>query len=158
MKAGGHDDDCGWMALCGVKGCCIRAGYDGIIWGSGQFILVETRTAVAADLKDRIETVLDETPDRPWCVHRLYEELLATGSPNSREVLLEVTRRAADELVDDGRAQREFVSAIGIGVHCEDSLYWPNDSGKRTLADFGPEYDSPTILRRLASHFQCHGL
>jgi hypothetical protein len=116
------------------------------------------RTVSTPELKDRIETVIDGDPDRPWCVHRLYEELLATGSPNSRDVLLDVTRNAADELVREGRAQREFVSAIGIGVHCEDSLYWPRDSTKHTLADFGPEYESPTILRRLASHFQCRGL
>ncbi len=72
--------------------------------------------------------------------------------------MLEVTRRAADDLVTEGRAQREFVSAIGIGVQCEDSLYWSAGCRKRTLADFGPEYESPTVLRRLASHFQCHGL
>lgn len=111
-----------------------------------------------SDLKSRIETVIDETPDRPWCVHRLYEELLVSESPNSREVLLVATRNAADELVQEGKVQREFVSAIGIGVQCEDALYWPRTSERHALADFGPEYESPTILRRLASHFQCRGL
>jgi hypothetical protein len=109
-------------------------------------------------LKDRIEATLEEAPDRPWCVHRLYEVLLTDPSAGTRDDLLVVTRNAAEELVGEGRARREFVSAIGIGVHCEDSLYWARDSGKRHLADFGPEYESPTVLRRLASHFQCHGL
>jgi hypothetical protein len=119
---------------------------------------MQTGPAAAPDLKDRIERTLEETPYRPWCVHRLYEELIVTGAPDAREHMLEVTQRAAEELVAEGRAQREFVSAIGIGVHCEDSLYWCRESEKLRLADFGPEYESPTVLRRLASHFQCRGL
>ncbi|MGA9838935.1 MAG: hypothetical protein WBF81_03405 [Thermoplasmata archaeon] len=106
----------------------------------------------------RIQATLDETPERPWCVHRLYEELLAKGPSPSRDDGLVVTQGAADDLVTAGRAHREFVSAVGIGVHCEDSLYWSRHSEKTSLAEFGPEYESPTVLRRLASHFQCHGL
>jgi len=117
-----------------------------------------TRTVSVPDLKVRIETALEETPYRPWCVHRLYEAIVAPGGPDAREDMLELTQRAAEELVREGLAQREFVSAIGIGVHCEDSLYWSRESEKRTLADFGPEYESPTVLQRLASHFQCRGL
>jgi hypothetical protein len=111
-----------------------------------------------AGLKERIEAALDRTPDRPWCVHRLYEELVAGPAAGGRDDMLVVTRNAAEELVVEGRAKREFVSAIGIGVHCEDSLYWSRNSTKGALADFGPDYESPTVLRRLASHFQCHGL
>ncbi|MGA8543278.1 MAG: hypothetical protein WB947_07075 [Thermoplasmata archaeon] len=117
-----------------------------------------TRNVTEPALKDRIEAVLDQTPERPWCVHRLYEELVASGSSNSRDVLLEVTRKAAEALVSEGRARREFVSAFAIGVQCEDSLYWSSESEKRNLSEFGPDYESPTVLRRLASHFQCHGL
>ena len=109
-------------------------------------------------LKERIESVLDGSPDRPWCVHRLYEELVAGPSTSARDDMLVVTRNTAEELVIEGRVRREFVSAIGIGVHCEDSLYWSRESEKTQLADFGPEYESPTVLRRLASHFECHGL
>ncbi|MGA8303698.1 MAG: hypothetical protein WA691_04315 [Thermoplasmata archaeon] len=110
------------------------------------------------DLKDRIASALAETPFRPWCIHRLYEELLASEGPHVRDDMLHLTEQAANDLVAEGRAQREFVSAIGIGVHCEDSLYWSREATMRTLADFGPEYESPTVLRRLASHFQCQGL
>jgi len=102
--------------------------------------------------------VLEEEPVRPWCVHRLYEELVAPASARPRDDMLAVTRDAAEELVREGRAQREFVSATAIGVQCEDSLYWSFDSDRHHLAEFGPEYESPTILRRLASHIQCHGL
>jgi hypothetical protein len=125
---------------------------------SRQFVLAMTTTVQIPELKDRIATVLGGTPYRPWCVHRLYEDLLASEGPHVRDDMLRLTQQAADDLVSEGRAQREFVSAIGIGVHCEDSLYWSRDSTNRTLAEFGPEYESPTVLRRLASHFQCRGL
>ena len=72
--------------------------------------------------------------------------------------MLALTQNAAEELVREGRVCREYVSTVGIGVHCEDSLYWLPLVGRTCLADFGPEYESPVILQRLASHFQCHGL
>ena len=115
-------------------------------------------TAQVSSLATRIDDALRADEERPWCVHRLYELLLAAPGTDHRERLLEATQRAADELVVLGRARREYVSAIGIGVHCEDALYWSADAGRTSLAEFGPEYESPTILRRMASHFQCRGL
>jgi hypothetical protein len=106
----------------------------------------------------RIEATLNDAPYRPWCVHRLYEELIPASVPSDRDGLLSQTQRAADALVLEGRAVRETVSALAIGVHCEDSLYWSPNAEKTRLEDFGPEYESPTILRRLASHMYCHGL
>ena len=123
-----------------------------------QFLSMGPRNETLPVLKTRIVEVLDGPPERPWCVHRLYEELLAGPSPERRDDLLALTQAAAEELVNEGRAHREFVSAVGIGVHCEDSLYWSRDSNKRSLANFGPEYESPAVLHRLASHFQCRGL
>jgi len=113
---------------------------------------------VDRELSDRIYETLAAEPDRPWCVHALYESLLASPSDQRRDELLLETQRAAEALVADGRARREFVSAVGIGVHCEDSVYWTPGAGKATLAEFGPEYESPAILHRLASHIRCHGL
>lgn len=109
-------------------------------------------------LRHRIAETLEREPARPWCVHGLYEALLASGSDLHRDELLLKTQTAADDLVGEGRARREFVSAIGIGVHCEDSVYWTPRTGKENLADFGPDYESPAILYRLASHIRCHGL
>jgi hypothetical protein len=109
-------------------------------------------------LATRIDVALNEDVDRPWCVHRLYEKLVSGQATASRDNMLEVTQRAAEELVRLGRARREYVSAIGIGVHCEDALYWTARSDRSQLSDFGPEYESPTILHRMASHFQCRGL
>ncbi len=109
-------------------------------------------------LEDRIETSLNGDRDHPRCVHGLFEELLAPNSSASRDDLLELTRRAADLLVDRGRARRQYVSAIAIGAHCEDAVYWSIESPHERLDDFGPEYEEPAIARRLASHFVCHGL
>jgi hypothetical protein len=111
-----------------------------------------------SDLTVRIEGVLEENPNRPLCVHGLYEELLAPVDRGNRDQLLEETRRAADEAVRRGHARMEFVSAIAIGVQCEDVMYWSTRSAKLHLKDFGVEYESPTILNRLGSHITCHGL
>jgi hypothetical protein len=109
-----------------------------------------------AELEARIERTLNGDPEHPWCKHRLFEELLP-GERRSDRLLL-ITEAAADALAEAGRVRREPISAISIGVHCEDCLYWSTDSPNERLADFGPEYESPVILRRLASHFECHGL
>jgi hypothetical protein len=116
-------------------------------------------TASLSELASRIDSALQSDVERPWCVHRLYEELLLSIAPeSSRDDLLLLTQRSADELVALGLARREYVSAISIGVHCEDSLYWSSQSQKLRLADFGPDYEWPTVLQRLGSHFRCHGL
>jgi hypothetical protein len=120
--------------------------------------MASAQLPVTAPLSERIERTLNETPDLPWCIHRLYEELLQAHDPRGREDLLLETQHAADSLVRAGRAGGETVSAVSIGVHCQDSMYWSTLAGKQRLEQFGPEYESPTILRRLAAHMYCHGL
>jgi hypothetical protein len=110
------------------------------------------------DLALRVEKALDENPERPMCIHRLYEEVIAPVHEGAREPMLDVTQRIADEVVARGRARKERVSALSIGVHCEDCMYWSIRSTRTRLEDFGPAYESPAILNRLASHFRCHGL
>jgi hypothetical protein len=109
-------------------------------------------------IADRILEVLDTHSGQPWCVHRLYEEVVSGFGYEDRGRGLDITRGAADGLVQSGRARYEGVSAISIGVHCEDAMYWSMKSPYTSLDQFGPSYESPTILQRLASHFQCHGL
>ena len=109
-------------------------------------------------LIDRIESTLDADPEQPWCVHRLSEALLGDDGDERRDARIDEAQQAADRAVGLGRARREYVSAISIGVHCEDAVYWSSRSPKRQLAEFGPEYEAPTVLHRLASHVRCHGL
>jgi len=109
-------------------------------------------------LASRIDAALTSDLERPWCVHRLYEEVTCAQGLGSRDDVLVLTERAAEEVVAAGRAQREFISATGIGVHCEDSLFWSTEAHRTQLTDFGPEYDSVTVMRRMASHFRCRGL
>ncbi|MGP8072965.1 MAG: hypothetical protein ACLPZM_07545 [Thermoplasmata archaeon] len=109
-------------------------------------------------LEERIESSLNGDPSRPRCVHGLYEELLAPEGGANRDDLLDLTRRAAGDLVEHGRARRRYVSAIAIGAHCEDEVFWSVQSPHRELEDFGPEYEQLAIARRLASHFVCRGL
>jgi hypothetical protein len=109
-------------------------------------------------LEARIESALDREPNRPRCVHSLYEELIGPSPDTQREGLLDLTRRAAEDLVDHGRARRRFVSAIAIGAHCEDAVYWSARSPHRELEEFGPEFETLAIARRLASCIRCSGL
>lgn len=109
-------------------------------------------------LEEQIESSLNQDPERPRCVHGLYEELLAPGSQDDRDDLLDLTRQAAEDLVERGLARRRYISAIAIGAHCEDSVYWSAQSPHRELEEFGPEFEQLAVARRLASHFQCHGL
>ena len=120
--------------------------------------MIPTLDIAEPELLDQIEKLLDADIERPWCVHRLFDEILASADPSQRDGRLRVTELAADRLAELGRARREFVSAISIGVHCQDSLYWSIRSERTRLEEFGPEYETPTILRRLGSHFRCHGL
>ena len=109
-------------------------------------------------LASKLDSALNSDLDRPWCVHRLYDLDPSAATATDRDSGLMLVQRAADELVAAGQAVREYVSATGIGVHCEDALYWSPQAQRTQLAQFGPEYESPTILYRLASHFRCHGL
>ncbi len=111
-----------------------------------------------AELANRVADFLEQNSGRPFCYHGLYEELLAPLARGDRDTLLDATRAAADRAVQNGRARREYVSATAIGVHCEDSMYWSVRSACTRLEQFGPEYESPTILARLGSHIRCHGL
>jgi len=119
---------------------------------------MEVRPVEVSGLKDQIVASLNDSPDRPICVHGLYESL-KEGSPGAgRDDMVERVRRAAEHLVQEGQAHRAFVSAIAIGAHCEDEVFWSARSPYRTLEDFGPEFDQLAVARRLASHFECHGL
>jgi len=88
----------------------------------------------------------------------MYEDLISPPDSTSRDDQLVVIQRAAEELVARGHVRREAISAVSIGVHCEDTLYWSVEANKLRLADFGPEYEWPTVLQRLGSHIQCRGL
>ena len=110
------------------------------------------------ELGRRIQATLETAPLRPWCVHRLYESIVAAADGRPLDAGLSATEQAAEALRHGGRVQGESVSALAIGVHCQDSLYWSVRSQHHRLEEFGPEYAAPTILYRLAAHFRCHGL
>lgn len=116
------------------------------------------RTLSLEELKLQIQTAIRSEPLQPWCVHRLAESILAPDDPDVRTSAVLRTENAANVLTDEGKARRETVSAVTIGVHCQDTLYWSPEATQKALEDFGPEYESPAVLRRLASHMYCHGL
>jgi hypothetical protein len=109
-------------------------------------------------LREGIRIVLSQEPWRPRCVHGLYEELTEAHGLADRDVLLMRTQLAADELAADGELYREAVSAVMIGVECQDTLYWSKHAGIQDIEKFGPDYERLAVLHRLGAHFRCHGL
>lgn len=85
-------------------------------------------------LKPKIRAALAGAPHRPWWVHRPHEEVVSHDRVGSREALRETPQRAADSLMVEEEARREYVSAIER--HCEDSIHWSGQSGKKRLAGF----------------------
>jgi hypothetical protein len=122
--------------------------------------IAEPRSELSSgrELRDRIEAAVNEEPFRPWCVHRLHEDLVEPFSQENRDYQLLATQLAADQLADRGRLLRQELSAVTIGVHCQDTIYWSPKAGFATVDEFGPDYETPALLRRLGAHFQCHGL
>jgi hypothetical protein len=119
---------------------------------------MDSHSTAIAGLKDHVEATLNESPDRPICVHGLYEQLKASEPTAPREDALEALRGAAENLVREGHAHHAFVSAIAVGAHCEDEVFWSTRSPFHQLEEFGPEFEQFALARRLASHFECHGL
>jgi hypothetical protein len=108
---------------------------------------------------ERVTAAVEGDQERPWCVHRLAEEVLLPWiGDQGRDSLIDLARDAADVLIREGQVRSEPVSATAIGAHCDDLLIWSTHAPARTLADFGPDYEVPFVLQRLVSHFQCHGL
>lgn len=116
------------------------------------------RADPAPGLKAHIESNLHDSVDRPICVHGLYESLKDDLPSTGRDDLVEKVRSAAEALVAEGQARHAYVSAIAIGAHCEDEVFWSSRSPHQRLEEFGPEFDPMEVARRLASHFVCHGL
>jgi hypothetical protein len=119
---------------------------------------METRPAVIAHLQDQVEATLNDSPDRPICVHGLLETLKESEGGAPRDEVMELVRTAAENLVREGQAHHAFVSAIAVGAHCEDEVFWTSRSPHQQLEEFGPEFEQFAVARRLASHFVCHGL
>jgi hypothetical protein len=109
---------------------------------------------------EQVAAALEGDRERPWCVHRVAEEVLQPwkGPEGARADLVDLARIAADVLVREGKVRSEPVSATAIGAHCEDLLIWSPHCEAEHLADFGPDYEVPFVLQRLVSHFECHGL
>jgi hypothetical protein len=112
-----------------------------------------------APVVSRIAHAIEADQERPWCVHRIYEEVLKPWkTTGGRDNMLSLAREAIDELVRRGAVRSEPISAISIGAHCDDLLIWSPHSSAKHLSDFGPDYEVPRVLQRLVSHLECQGL
>jgi len=120
--------------------------------------MTDPNPAVIEGLMAQIASAVETDLERPWCIHRLYEEVVSPSGQFPLDDLLLKTELAANQLAAKGAIRAEPVSTVSIGVHCQDSLYWSVRCPHHSLAEFGPEYETPRVLYRLASHFRCQGL
>ncbi|MGA8275148.1 MAG: hypothetical protein WB789_01055 [Thermoplasmata archaeon] len=116
------------------------------------------RPPTVDDLKEQIEANLNDSLDRPICVHGLYKTIKEADPGTHRDDLAEGVRAAAEDLVQEGHAQHAYVSAIAIGAHGEDEVFWSSHSPHQHPEEFGPEFEQLSVARRLAALFECHGL
>ena len=100
-------------------------------------------------LMTKLESYLDAHPDRPWCVHEMFEEV---GAKHPGEDMLVETQRSLNHLA---RAKRIASSGMLVersdGV-CDDWFYWSIRSGRRELGEFGAHYRFPELSDLIKAH------
>lgn len=101
------------------------------------------------ELMSKLQQYLDQHPDRPWCVHEMFEQV---GANHPGEDMLVETQRALNHL-----ARNERIGTSGMMVErsegvCDDWFYWSRQGGKRQLSDFGPKWQFPELSEKIQAH------
>ncbi len=106
-------------------------------------------TTSSENLMARLQGYLDEHPDRPWCVHELYD---AVGSKIMGEDMLVETQHALNHLT---RRNRIYSSGMMVerseGV-CDDWFYWSRTAPHAHLDEFGPHWQFPALSEKIQAH------
>ena len=106
-------------------------------------------SASLSSLMEKLQTYLDDHPDRPWCVHEMWGEV---GVKHPGEDMLVETQRALNHLARTGRIGTSgMMVERGQGV-CDDWFYWSTKSGKKFLDEFGPKWQFPRLSELIESH------
>jgi hypothetical protein len=102
-----------------------------------------------SSLMTKLRSYLDDHPDRPWCVHEMWEEV---GVKHPGEDMLVETQRALNHLARNGTiGSSGMMVERGEGV-CDDWFYWSKRSGKSYLDEFGPPWLFPGLSDLIKSH------
>jgi hypothetical protein len=100
-------------------------------------------------LMQHLQAYLDAHPERPWCVHEMFDEV---GSKQMGEDMLVETQRALNHLA---RNQRIGTSGMMVerseGV-CDDWFYWSKATHHKELSEFGPKWQFPALSEKIQSH------
>jgi len=105
--------------------------------------------AAAETLMAKLQAYLDAHPDRPWCVHEMWDEV---GSKYPGEDMLVETQHSLNHLARAGRIHTSgMMVERGDGV-CDDWFYWSNKTGKKFLDEFGRKWQFPDLSDLIKSH------
>jgi len=72
-------------------------------------------------LMTKLQGYLDEHPDRPWCVHEMFEKV---GALHPGEDMLVETQRALNHLGRVGRIRTSGMMVERSEGVCDDWFYW----------------------------------
>ena len=100
-------------------------------------------------LMTKLQSQVDANPDRPWCVHEMYD---AVGSHVVGEDMLVETQRALNHLARNGRIHSSGMIVERSEGVCDDWFYWSTKAAKDDLGDFGPKWRFPALSEKIQSH------
>jgi hypothetical protein len=107
--------------------------------------------ASMSSLMEKLQAYVDSHPNRPWCVHELWDSV---GSKHPGEDMLVETQRSLNHLARAGRVGTSgMIVERGDGV-CDDWFYWSTKSGKKYLDEFGSKWQFPALSELIKSHCQ----
>ena len=106
-------------------------------------------TTSSENLMGKLQEYLDKQPERPWCVHELYD---AVGSKIMGEDMLVETQHALNHMTRLGRV---FSSGMIVerseGV-CDDWFYWSKKGPHAHLDEFGALWQFPALSEKIQAH------
>jgi hypothetical protein len=105
--------------------------------------------ATLVQLTANLQKYLDDHPDRPWCVHEMYD---AVGSHHEGEDMLVETQRALNHMVRNGTIGSSGMMVERSEGVCDDWFYWSAKSTKRHLDEFGPKWQFPELSEKIQQH------
>jgi hypothetical protein len=97
----------------------------------------------------KLQAYVDSHPDRPWCVHEMFEEV---GARHPGEDMLVETQRALNHLARVGRMRTSGMMVERSEGVCDDWFYWSAKASQKHLDEFGPKWQFPALSEKIQAH------
>jgi hypothetical protein len=101
------------------------------------------------ELMSKLQAHVDAHPDRPWCVHEMFEEV---GAKLPGEDQLVETQHSLNHLARVGRMRTSGMMVERSEGVCDDWFYWSTRAGHTHLEQFGKPWQFPALSERIQAH------